>query len=154
MFNTFIGIDPGKNGAICAIKLDAEGKPKVRIYPMTDDPVTLRTVLGYYERDGREYFTVCALEQVHASQRMGVSNAFTFGMGYGITIAVLSTLRITVKNVTPQKWQAALNCRTGGDKKISKKRAKELFPDLEGITQSNADAILLAYYAYKANDAK
>ena len=89
------------------------------------------------------------LEKVHASQQMGVSSAFTFGCEYGQLLGLLTRLwTAIVDHVTPQKWQATLNCRTGGDKKVSLKRAKELFPDTKGITIKTADSLLLAYYGY------
>ena len=57
----------------------------------------------------------------------------------------LCAATIPYEEVTPQKWQKALGCRTGGDKNVSKARAQALFP-LQNITHAIADALLLAEY--------
>lgn len=53
---------------------------------------------------------------------------------------------IPFDEVAPVKWQTAMQCRTGGDKNISKRRASELFPGVR-LTHAIADALLLAEYA-------
>jgi hypothetical protein len=61
--------------------------------------------------------------------------------------------------ISPQKWQNRLQCRTGGDKNVSKNLAIRVFPFLNRyikatgeqkstITHATADALLIALYAY------
>lgn len=45
--------------------------------------------------------------------------------------------------VMPAKWQAALRCKTGGDKKITMAKAQQLWPHLT-FTQKNAEGLLIA----------
>lgn len=140
MNKTFIGIDPGKTGAITIIT-----GSKVTMHKMpTNLSDKLYLLHGVYIRP------VFIMEGVHSSPQQGRVSAFTFGRGYGQLEAILDYLKdiFTVDIVTPQRWQTAVDCLTGGDKKISVARVKTLFPDLEGVNQKNADSVLLAYYGY------
>lgn len=134
------GIDPGSTGAVSVLTLPDS---KVSIAKMPEDPRLIKTMLLL----GRPDYQMCWIcEAVHSSPQMGVSTAFKFGRNFGWIEGILAG--IAVDYVTPQKWQAALNCRTGGDKHISLARAKELFPDVKGLTLKTADSLLLAYYGY------
>lgn len=137
--NTFIGIDPGAAGGIGIIYGEA-----VRAINM---PLTVQQVSDILKTVTRNRAYHICIEDVHASPQMGVSSAFTFGKHFGCLIGVLVCDLHMHEFVTPQKWQTALNCRTGGDKKVSLERAKELFPDVK-VTLKTADALLLAYYGY------
>lgn len=132
---TIIGIDPGKNGSIVVLHnqvVDIFSTDIDDIKACLDDNEGLLEVKVY-------------IEQVHASQQMGVSSAFNFGVEYGRLIGAFEASTFAVIYVTPQKWQAALNCRTGSDKNVTKNLAKKLFPDIK-VTHKNADALLIAYY--------
>jgi hypothetical protein len=61
--------------------------------------------------------------------------------------------------ISPQKWQSRLNCRTKGDKNVTKSLAMKVFPLLKRqiattgefkstITHNVADSLLIALYAY------
>lgn len=141
----FVGVDPGSTGAISVITIHPIPMlPQVEVFMM---PKTVRGIQSLMSKfTGSNTFITC--EKVHSSPQMGVSTAFKFGENFGILEGILSYL-VDVTFVTPQAWQAALNCRTGGDKKISLAKAKELFPDQKGLTLKNADSLLIAYYGYK-----
>ena len=143
--NVFVGVDVGSTGAIAVIKMHPIPMiPEVEIHKMPDTPLEIRMILAeYIESEAR---IIC--EKVHSSPQMGVSTAFKFGRNFGVLEGILSYYAC-VDYVTPQKWQAALNCRTAGDKHVSLNKAKELFPDVKGITLKTADALLIAYYGYK-----
>jgi hypothetical protein len=85
------------------------------------------------------------IESVHASPQMGVTSAFTFGRGYGFLRGLLIGAKIPFEEVSPVRWQAALGCRSKGDKNVTKAKAGQLFPDVK-VTHANADALLLAEY--------
>jgi crossover junction endodeoxyribonuclease RuvC len=133
----YIGIDPGKSGTIAWIDADGACSFTKKLGDLT-------------ERDIRNALTeitnACAvLEKVSSSPQMGVVSAFTFGKGYGTLLGILAGANIPYVEVSPQKWQAALGCRTKGDKNVSKRKAEQLFPATK-ITHANADALLLAKY--------
>lgn len=112
-------------------------------------PETEREVLDAiiaWTLPGRHIGPVFAiLERVSASPQMGVTSAFSFGKGYGGLLMALTALQIPFELVSPVRWQNALGCRTKGDKNITKRRAQQIFPNIQ-ITHAIADALLLAEY--------
>lgn len=141
MNKIYIGIDPGVSGGIAMI----DGN-RVASYPMPETYKDLDNVFSLIIDKARNPI-VCIIEKVHSSPQMGVSTSFKFGYNFGLLVGMAQGVLGNPELVTPQQWQTALNCLTGGDKKISKKKAHELFPD-EKITLKTADALLLAYYGY------
>lgn len=137
-----IGIDPGASGAIAWIKEEL-----VAAYPLkgaTDtDIVDLLSEL----RRMRAQYSAChaILEEVHAMPKQGVSSTFKFGVSYGGLRMALAAAKIPFDYVTPAVWQAAMRCRTKGDKNVTRARAQELFPQLK-VTHAIADALLIAEY--------
>ena len=145
---TFIGIDPGKTGAIAridgpdvdvhAMPLNADGRV---------DAAALRSLL--MEHKG----TFTCVEYVN-SFRMGRQSAFVFGQGYGAILATLDVMALPYDLAKPQAWQKA------GPGKASKGEQKDRtvawamrrWPALEWPTakakrEAWADALGLAYYA-------
>lgn len=133
----YIGIDPGLGGGIAV--LTGHGC----VVEATRMPVTEADVLALlkpYEHAGR-----AVLELVHAMPKQGVVSSFTFGKGYGGLRMALAACSIPFDEVTPQRWQKAMGCRTKGDKNVSKRRAQELFP-AQKVTHAIADSLLIAEY--------
>jgi hypothetical protein len=138
----YIGIDPGKTGAIAFIDGNQAWSVKNR--------ETMHDLVEAV-RDATEGRTCTAvIEKVHSSPQMGVVSAFTFGQSYGQLEMLLTALGIRYEHVSPQKWQGDMKCRTGGDKNITKAKAQQLFPDVK-ITHANADALLIAEYCRRIN---
>lgn len=133
----YIGIDPGKSGGIAWI---TDGKPCVEKMPDTLKDLwdLIRDIR--FARDCKAY-----IEQVHSSPQMGVKSAFTFGNGFGHLEMALTGHGIPFERVRPQAWQKAMGCLTKGDKNVSKRKAQEMFPDLE-VIHATADALLIAEY--------
>ena len=139
---TIIGIDPGKNGAIAWI---TDGKACVEKMPETLQDLWELVESIRYSNHPQNPNCKAYIENVHSSPQMGVTSAFTFGQGFGRLEMALTAAGIPFERVTPQKWQKAMGCLTGGDKNISKARAQELFPDMK-CTHATSDALLLAEY--------
>lgn len=134
----YIGCDPGKNGGIGFVP--ESGKPwSVKM------PETERDLWEVFDDLG-DYECVACIEVVSSSPQMGVVSAFTFGRGYGGLRMALIASEIPLHEVRPAAWQKVMQCRTGGVKNVSKRKAQELFPSLK-ITHANADALLIAEYA-------
>ena len=132
------GVDPGKNGGIAV--LGYSSKPLVYKMPPSEEALSQ---LLYYDLDIAHDLVV--LERVRSSPQMGVVSAFTFGWGYGMLRMAFTAAHARIEEVTPQKWQKALGCMTGGDKNVTKAKAQAMFPDVK-VTHWNADALLLAEY--------
>ena len=146
----YIGIDPGGSGGIAIIGYarsyiaDRRG-PKIPPLEFTTHKfkdATERDV--WYMLAGLDPgFAV--IEAVHSSPQMGVKSSFTFGKSYGFLRGILTASGIPFDEVSPQKWQKAMGCLTGGDKNKSKQKAQQLFPHLK-VTHAIADALLLAEF--------
>lgn len=142
----FIGIDPGKSGGIAWISETG------RIIAAINRPATNQDLLDALQQTGRvigspvsDGESYAMLEFVRSSPQMGVASAFTFGRGLGEIEMALAATGIPFDTVTPQRWQQALGCRSGGDKNITKARAQARWPGTK-ITHMTADALLLAEY--------
>ena len=151
---TIIGIDPGGSGGIAWI---ANGKACVEKMPDTlqdlwelIDNIRLASQIevGFHSDNThiRAY-----LEQVHSSPQMGVKSSFTFGNGFGHLEMALTAAGIPFERVRPQVWQKAMNCMTGGDKNVSKRKAQELFPQMK-CTHATSDALLIAEFGRRKNN--
>ena len=131
----FMGIDPGHSGAIAAV-----GQGMVEICRLDE---TERDIwLWVRARAERTRFTF--LEHVHAFRGQGVAGTFKFGTSYGFCRGLLIACEIPFTEVTPVKWQGLMGCKTHGDKNVSKARAQQLFPQVQGVIHQTADAMLLA----------
>jgi len=143
----YIGVDPGGSGGIAVISGQCPRITLAKFDGRTEHDINALFETIQLEAKG---FCVAMIEQVHSMPKQGVSSSFTFGKSYGFLRGILVAHKIPFANVTPQKWQKALSCRTGGDKNVSKAKAQQLYPVLANyITHATADALLLATYAEK-----
>lgn len=140
----FLGIDPGKSGAIAAIDEDGAFVDCVKLKETEQDVWTWMLKTCGIGSGSSGHFAV--LERVSAMPRQGVASTFKFGQSYGFCRGVLTANRIRYEEVAPSKWQGALGCRSKGDKNVTKTKAQQLYP-AQKITHANADALLLAEYA-------
>jgi len=136
-----IGIDPGKSGAIAFIpRLRAPWTVKNTetisdLRDALDDALTQCGSLGVF----------ACIEKVHSMPGQGVASTFKFGESYGQLTGLLVGLKIPYETVTPQKWQGAMQCRSKGDKNVTKAKAQALYPEIK-VIHANADALLIATY--------
>lgn len=139
----YIGIDPGKSGAMAVI-WEFGG---VEIVPFSCE--------GY--RDLMRQFPPmecrCCLERVGAMPKQGVNSMFHFGENYGFIQGLLTSYSIPYELVTPQKWKKEFQIT--GDKNSSISVCKRLFPNIP-LRRSDrcrkdddgmAEALLMAEYA-------
>jgi hypothetical protein len=136
-----LGADVGTNGGIALI---GDGFAEAHKMPQTRKD--LIELIAEYAPS----VTMAYVEKVRSSPQMGVVSAFTFGCNYERVVMALMCAYIPVEEVSPQKWQKALNCQTHGNKNVSKARAQQLFPKLK-ITHATADSLLIAEYGRRLN---
>jgi hypothetical protein len=134
----YVGIDPGKDGGFAALSEEGNLIEAVKM------PATPATILAWLRRYRGQR---ALLEFVRSSPQMGVVSVFTFGRGLGALEMALTAAGVPYHTVLPRVWQDRLECRSGGDKNITKARAIALYgsPDFK-ITHATADAILIAHY--------
>ena len=144
----FIGIDPGKSGAIAWIYRDDRMPEWVLLKGTEADIVSdIRPLTLWEDQD-----TFCVLEHVHSMPKQGVASSFNFGASYGFLRGLLTAFEIPFEKCQPLKWQKYLGCQSKGNKNITKSKAQELFPQIAGkVTHQNADAILIAEYCRRVH---
>lgn len=136
----FMGADPGSRSGAIAI-IDGAGYEDVyRVGRGTERDLW---VWGRHWA-GRTRFAL--LEKVNAMPGQGISSTFKFGTSYGALRMLLTCLEVAWEPVTPGVWQRAMGCLTGGDKRVTKARAQQLFPKIK-VVNDIADALLLAELA-------
>jgi crossover junction endodeoxyribonuclease RuvC len=136
----WVGIDPGKLGALALIVEDGRawawdwaGADKMR--DKLEDIMTL---------DVKHV----SLERVGARPGQGVVSMFSFGANWGWWHGILDGLKAPYALVTPQTWMKGVVGKEG-----AMVAAARLFPEVSlygpkgGAKDGRADALLLAHYA-------
>lgn len=140
---TYIGIDPGKSGALALLTEDGQ----CTVVPFQESAYTaiLKAASGPS--------SVCCLEKVGAMPGQGVVSMFNFGHNLGYIEGLLQAFDIPYQLVPPQTWKKEF-CVTS-DKNTSIEVCRKLFPHvcLLPTTRSRkpsdgmAEAMLMAEYA-------
>lgn len=140
----YIGVDPGKNGAMAIVTPDA-------MTVLTFDRDGYRNAL-----EGLRGFADncrCCLERVGPMPGQGVTSTFSFGQNFGFIQGLLTAYSIPYELVTPQRWKKSFGVTA--DKNSSIAVCKRLFPgvslrrtdrcrkDDDGM----AEVLLMAEYA-------
>ena len=140
----YIGIDPGKKGAMAVIHKDGS----VSVIPF--DERRYIVFLGLIAGNDVK----CCIEQVHSLPREGVKSVFSFGQNYGWITGVLDAFGIPYQAVPPNKWKREYSLLKA-DKKQSIEVCRRLFPNVslkrtercKKDDDNFAEALLLSEYA-------
>lgn len=140
---TYIGIDPGKSGALALLTEDGQ----CTVVPFQESAYTaiLKAASGPS--------SVCCLEKVGAMPGQGVVSMFNFGHNLGYIEGLLQAFDIPYQLVPPQTWKKEF-CVTS-DKNTSIEVCRKLFPHVcllptarsRKPSDGMAEAILMAEYA-------
>ena len=107
----YLGIDPGKTGAMAVLD---KGGEFVEVVDFEEVLPRIRLLASE---------ATCAyLEKVHSMRGQGVSSTFSFGENFGWWQGILQALEIPYKLISPQDWQKGL---------VPKKEKKSEKPGLE-----------------------
>lgn len=136
----YLGIDPGKKGAIATF--DSES---LRV-SVVDMPTTTNELHDHLA--GLPIIKKGLLEKLHAGPVMGRTAIATMFMNYGILKGALIWCDIPFREERPNKWKPALNL--SGDKNASREMAMQMFPDDADLFKrvkddGRAEAALLAW---------
>ena len=141
----WIGIDPGKGGAIAVVYEDGDA------FAYNFEDGIAHTIKDVW--DLTQIHTVRAvIEAVHSFPGQGVSSSFAFGRAFGEAIGALDALEIPYRMVSPQAWQKTLPTMpkkkdgAAAHKRALQQEARRRYPSLKP-TLKTADAILIADYA-------
>lgn len=139
----YIGIDPGKSGALAVIE------PSGQIYVCPFNEVAYTEKLGELMDEDVK----CCVEKVGAMPGQGVVSMFNFGHNLGFIEGLLSAYGISYQLVPPQTWKKEFSLNS--DKSKSIEVCQKLFPNVSLLASSRsrkphdgmAEAILMAEYA-------
>lgn len=145
----YIGIDPGKDGAVSVIWEDS----KITTIPFT--PAEFIELMENVSSDctSERVTAMCCVEKVGAMPGQGVTSMFSFGKSAGFLEGVLQSLNIPYQLVPPQTWKKEFGLNS--DKQKSIEVCKRLFPtvDLKRTERCKkehdgmAESLLMAEYA-------
>lgn len=138
----YIGIDPGKSGAMAVIDRNT-----TILVPFSGEKYmnTLKSL--------PKELTKACVEHVGSMTGQGVKSTFNFGENFGYIRGLLEAFEIPYELVRPQKWKKEFSIT--GDKNSSIDVCKRLFPGVS-LRRSEkckkdddgmAEAILMAEYA-------
>lgn len=145
----FIGIDPGKSGALAVI--DDDGYVwNTKTFNESDYSLVLKEVASAPN-------VRVVLEHVGAMPGQGSVSMFNFGANFGFIKGLLAANNLPYELVRPQKWKRMFSCTS--DKNTSVDVAHRLFPnvDLRRTTRCSkphdgiAEALLMAEYCRRTN---
>lgn len=147
----YIGLDPGKKGAMALIRVFDDPKMPYSVIIVPFDP---KEYINTLTDIGPSYEIKCCIEQVHSLPREGVKSVWSFGQNYGWITGVLDAFGIPYQAVPPNKWKREYSLLKA-DKKQSIEVCHRLFPNVslkrtERCKTDSADmaeALLMAEYA-------
>lgn len=139
---TYIGVDPGKSGAMAIINGET-----VKVIPFDEQ----RYIDALLDCDILK--TVACIEHVHSMPGQGVSSTFNFGANFGWTQGIFAAYGIPYELIHPQKWKKEFSVTS--DKNTSVDVCKRLFPSVslkrtercKKDDDGAAEALLMAEYA-------
>ena len=144
-----LGVDPGKNGAMC-IMADEEVVPM--LFPLAGKELDLWTINEFL----RAWMPIdlAVFEKVGSMPKQGVAGVFTFGMAVGMMHGLVAGLGISRQLVTPQAWKKVILAGTTKDKDAAIAYCSRKYPGvsllptkLSRVPNHNmADSICIAEY--------
>lgn len=161
----YIGIDPGMKGAVGVVQPTAAGTmisaidtPIIAGGKKTKDaydiPAMVNALAGL-----RPLGELCVyIELVGAMPGQGVTSMFNFGKGYGIWLGILVALKMPYTLVRPASWKKVMMSDMDKEKRSSRLRASQLFPNHTSLfarvkDDGRAEAVLLAEYGRRQQGA-
>jgi crossover junction endodeoxyribonuclease RuvC len=152
----YAAFDVGKKGGLAF--LDKELKlVNMHIMPMIGKEYDIQEIKNLLSNPEYDILHI-GIENVHAIQgRTGNSSNFSFGLGKGILMGMVSGLNIPYTLVNPKTWQKVAwegVTKQSDNKKTSLVAAKRLFPEQSFLATERSrvphdgivDATLIAYY--------
>jgi len=137
--------DPGKSGG--AAYYDGS---EIFLFPFKTESTYLEVMEGFDKK------TKAMVEDVPSYVSSATSNSSSFKLGYnmGFIMGALRAYAFSVDLIGPKVWQkgnVGLKPKQGYTerKRILRDNAKRLYPNVKGITNATADALLILHYGIK-----
>lgn len=140
----FLGIDPGKTGALALV----EGDDLLRLEDMPSTPADLSKLMLLLDAYRPGTPPTAILEHSQPMPRQGVSSSFNYGAHYGTLIGILVAYEMPYREVRSSVWKRKLGLTA--DKDATRARAQALWPKAELHLKKHhgrAEALLLCEFA-------
>lgn len=149
MESAFIGIDPGKSGAIAVSDFSGQVIKLVNC-PVAGSMPDRREITNILQSVQASYPNVVAgIEKVRAGR--GARSMLTYGINYGVWLMGLTMIGARIHEVRVYEWKKTFGLQVKGSTRAVRKRlsilkAKDLFPaEADYITNDGlAEALLIA----------
>ncbi len=143
----YLGIDPGKNGAIAVLDSDTMA---VTCHDMPDTTAALHELIC-----SLPIIKIALLEKPFFPRMIGIKNAVKIAESYGTLKGALAWRSIPCREVTPSDWKARLGLSSV--KAASREKASMFFPDSAAKfarvkDDGRAEASLIAWLASGAKE--
>jgi hypothetical protein len=144
----FVGVDPGKTGAVAVI--NERGEPQwVDDMPRLGSELDAKALVEML-RESRNLIACAAIERTQALPQTPRSVCHSLGMSEGMALAGLLMLEVRILRPRPNEWKRVM--RISADKAKAKEAAEMMFPAVKHRLQrasdhNRAEALLLADYA-------
>lgn len=157
MYDFFVGIDPGVNGAVSVLRSDGVALESFEVPVLMDKnkrSINVRALVMKLRNLTGVSPALCCIERVHAMPKQGVSSTFSFGRSFGQLESIAYSMDWSVILVRPKEWQQMFfRYASGSDtKEKSRQVATNLFPKVDLSLKKHhnkADSLLLAEYGRK-----
>ena len=161
MYDYFIGIDPGMDGAIVVLKANGDFaeycKMPVLVYEASKRKIHIYALFLHLKELTKTYGTkgmVC-IEKINGSPGQGATAIFAMGHGCGVVETCVCLADLSYEFVGPQKWKNRFLAGSKKEKDASVTKALELFPKARewcigprgGRDHNIADAMFIAEYS-------
>lgn len=140
----YIACDPGASGGFAWT--DGE---TTECAPMPPTDVDVCELLAHLSTKAKEIDIYLEEPPAFAGKLIPSSASFKLGQNHGVILGTSICSGFKLHRVRPQAWMKAHPVGTKGDRTTSqwkgalRARAKELYPDVDGITLKTADALLI-----------
>ena len=146
----YVGIDPGKSGAICVIEDDF-----IKAIPCPDNIQDMALVFAMSISINKTKKVVAYIEKVWARPTDAKGSIWKFAENYGVWKGIAGAYEIELLEVSPQKWIKYFETpklEKSRRKRYLRDKARSMYPDLKKVTLKTADAILIASYAKETHN--
>ena len=146
----YVGIDPGKSGAICVIEDDF-----IKAIPCPDNIQDMALVFAMSISINKTKKVVAYIEKVWARPTDAKGSIWKFAENYGVWKGIAGAYEIELLEVSPQKWMKYFETpklEKSARKRYLRDKARSMHPDLKKVTLKTADAILIASYAKETHN--
>jgi len=140
MVCNILGVDPGTKGCLCIISASDEAIDRVKFFRLSKYAYDELPEILREEEIHRAY-----LETPGMPPGNGKISYAKVAYSKGILEGILLGVGIRPIKLGPTKWMNALDCKSGGDKNVTKQKAMSLYPSHK-FTHHDSDAFLIAYY--------